>query len=142
MTTQCKPYPRVEFLISRFADWLTHRRELSEIRGMDRTDFDRIAGDLRISPAELDALVGRGPHAADELPRMLKALGIDEADLARTEPLVLRDMERVCALCNHKRQCDRELDAGTAAEHYEGYCPNAGTIDSLGVDGVGQAPAK
>ena len=56
---------------------------------------------------------------------MLKALGIDEADLARTEPLLLRDMERVCTLCRHKRQCDRELAAGTATEHYEGYCPNA-----------------
>ncbi|MFY9953475.1 hypothetical protein [Bradyrhizobium sp.] len=142
MTAQSKPYPRVELLISMFADWLTHRRELSEIRQMDRTDFDRIASDLRISPGELDALVDRGPHAADELPKLLKALGIEEADLARTEPLVLRDMERVCALCHHKRQCDRELAAGTSAEHYTGYCPNAGTIDSLGVDSVGQAPAK
>jgi hypothetical protein len=40
MTAQSKPYPRVELLISMFADWLTHRRELSEIRQMDRTDFD------------------------------------------------------------------------------------------------------
>ena len=48
------------------------------------------------------------------------------------EPLVLRDMERVCAMCNHKRECDRDLDAGTAAEHYEDYCLNAPTIDRLG----------
>jgi hypothetical protein len=99
---------------------------------MDRADFDRIASDLRISPGELDALVDQGPHAADELPKLLKALGIDEADLARTEPMVLRDMERVCALCHHKRQCDRELAAGTSAEHYQGYCPNAPTIHDLG----------
>jgi hypothetical protein len=132
MTAQSKPYPRVELLISVFADWLKHRRELSEIRQMDRADFDRIASDLRISPGELDALVDQGPHAADELPKLLKALGIDEADLARTEPMVLRDMERVCALCHHKRQCDRELAAGTSAEHYQGYCPNAPTIHDLG----------
>ena len=132
MTAQSKPYPRVELLISVFADWLKHRRELSEIRLMDRADFDRIASDIRISPGELDALVDQGPHAADELPKLLKALGIDEADLARTEPMVLRDMERVCALCHHKRQCDRELAAGTSAEHYQGYCPNAPTIHDLG----------
>ena len=53
-------------------------------------------------------------------------------DLARSEPLVLRDMERVCSLCNHKRQCDRDLAAGTAAAHYEEYCGNADTIDGLG----------
>ena len=63
---------------------------------------------------------------------MLTALGIDRQDLARTEPLVLRDMERVCSLCNHKRQCDRDLAAGTAAAHYEEYCGNADTIDGLG----------
>ena len=107
MTAQIKPYPVVDYLINKFGDWLNHRRELGEIRQLDRTDFDRIAGDLRISSNDLDQLVRQGPHAADELPKMLKALGIDEADLARTEPLVLRDMERVCTLCRHKRQCDR-----------------------------------
>ena len=132
MTAQSKPYTVVDYLINKFGDWLNHRRELGEIRQLDRTDFDRIAGDLRISSNDLDQLVRQGPHAADELPKMLKALGIDEADLARTEPLVLRDMERVCAVCHQKRQCDRDLAAGTSAEHYEGYCPNAPTIEGLG----------
>ncbi|MFH1339634.1 MAG: hypothetical protein ABIL01_00255 [Pseudomonadota bacterium] len=131
MTVQEHPFPRVEALINTFGDWLRHRRDLSEVRRMDTTEFDRIASDLRVSPGELDTLVQRGPHAADELPKLLKVLGIDEADLARTEPLVLRDMERVCAMCASKRQCDRDLAAGTSAEHYEGYCLNAPTIDSL-----------
>ena len=132
MTAQNKPYPVVAFLIETFGDWLKHRRELSEIRQLDTSTFDCIASELRVSPADLEALVRQGPRAADELPKMLKALGIDENDLARTEPLVLRDMQRVCALCHHKRQCDRELVGGTAAEHYDGYCPNAPTIDGLG----------
>ena len=132
MTAQDHPYARVELLIDTFGDWLKHRRELSEMRQMDRFDFDRIASDLRVSPGDLDTLVRRGPHAADELPKLLKALGIDQADLARTQPLVLRDMERVCALCHQKRQCDRDLAAGTSAGHYEGYCLNAPTIDGLG----------
>ena len=84
-----------------------------------------------MSPAELDEMVRHGPHAADELPVMLKALGIDEHRLARTETMLLRDMERVCALCRDKAKCDRDLIAGTAAEHYEDYCLNAPTIDQL-----------
>ena len=134
MTTQSKPYPRVQFLIDTFAQWLQHRRELSEIRQMDREDFERIAADLRIAPGELDELVRQGPHAADELPQMLKVLGIDEAALSRTEPLVLRDMERVCAMCRDKPRCHRDLAAGTAGAHYEEYCLNAPTIDRLGED--------
>ena len=131
MTAQIKPYPVVDYLINKFGDWLNHRRELGEIRQLDRTDFDRIAGDLRISSNDLDQLVRQGPHAADELPKMLKALGIDEADLARTEPLVLRDMARVCALCRQKARCDHDLGAGTSPEHYADYCLNASTIDGL-----------
>jgi transcriptional regulator with XRE-family HTH domain len=134
MTTHSKPYPRVQFLIDTFAQWLQHRRELSEIRQMDRDDFERIAADLRISPGELDELVRQGPHAADELPQMLKVLGVDEAALSRTEPLVLRDMERVCAMCRDKPRCHRDLAAGTAGAHYEEYCLNAPTIDRLGED--------
>jgi len=131
MTAQSKPYPAVQLLIDTFADWLKHRRELNELRQMDRADFERIADDLRVSPTDLDELVRHGPHAADELPLMLKALGIDARKLARIEPMLLRDMERVCAMCNQKTRCDRDLIAGTAADHYEGYCLNAPTINRL-----------
>jgi uncharacterized protein YjiS (DUF1127 family) len=131
MTAQDRPYPAVQSFIETFAAWLRHRRELSELQQLDRNEHDRIADDLRISPTELDELVRHGPHAADELPRMLKALGIDEQALARAQPMVLRDMERVCALCGHKAECDRDLDAGTAADNYENYCLNAPTIDRL-----------
>ncbi len=132
MTAQEHSFPRVESLINTFADWLRHRRELSEIRQMDTGDFNRIASDLRMSPNMLNMLVRQGPHAADELPKLLKSLGIDEADLARSEPLVLRDMERVCAMCASKRKCDHDLAAGTSAGHYAEYCLNAPTIDGLG----------
>lgn len=132
MTVQDKPYPVVSLMIESFGDWLNYRRELREMGEMDAVSFAQIAGDLRISSAELGTLVRQGPHSADELPKMLRALGIDEADLARTEPVVLRDMERVCTMCNHKRQCGHELAAGTAAAHYEKYCGNAPTIDGLG----------
>ena len=130
MTAHHATYPTVEFMIGKFADWLKHRRELNEIRQLDRSEFDLIANDLRISSGDLDQLVQRGPHGADELPRMLRSLGVSEADLKRTQPMLVRDMERVCALCVDKAHCDRELAAGTAAEHYSGYCPNAPNIDA------------
>ena len=128
MTAQEKLVGRV---VDIFGEWLKHRRELREMREMDAANLGQIASELRMTSADLEALVRQGPHAADELPKMLTALGIDQEDLARSEPLVLRDMERVCAMCNQKAQCDRDLIAGTAAEHYEGYCLNAPTIDRL-----------
>ena len=129
MTAHSKPY--IEALITIFSDWLRHRRELNEMRQLDRADFDRIACDLRVSPDALEQLVRNGPHAADELPKLLKTLGIDEATLANTQPFLLRDMERVCAMCEQKRQCDRDLADGTSAERYQDYCANAPTIARL-----------
>jgi len=130
-----KPHSIVEQLTQTFGDWLKHRQELNEMRQLNTSEFDRIASDLRVSPADLNELVRNGPHAADELPKLLKALGIDEKSLARIEPLVLHDMERVCALCHNKRECDRDLAAGTSAERYQGYCLNAPTIKQLGQAG-------
>jgi hypothetical protein len=131
MIAQHESYPTIEFWIDKFVDWIKHRRELSEVRQMNRTDFDLIARDLRVSPDELDRLVASGAHGADEMPEMLKALGIEVADLARVDPLMVRDMQRVCSLCRDKAHCHGELAGGTAAQHYREFCPNAPTIDAL-----------
>jgi hypothetical protein len=83
MTVQSKPHSVVEALFGTFSDWLKHRRELNELRQLNTAEFDRIASELRVSPTDLNELVRQGPHAADELPKMLKVLGIDEEALAR-----------------------------------------------------------
>src|ERR1700756_2113711 len=108
MPAQSKPYSRVELLINAFSRWLQHRRELSEMRQMDRTNFEQIASDLQLYADTLEDLVRKGPHAADELPKLLQALGLDEAGLASSNPLMLRDMERVCAICQRKGECDHD----------------------------------
>jgi uncharacterized protein YjiS (DUF1127 family) len=125
-------YPVVESLIDLFARWLQHRREIAGLCSCDAAEFSRIASDLGVSPNELDQLIRRGPHVAEELPKMMAALGLDGKTIARAQPLVMRDLERVCALCEQKKQCDRDLAAGTAAQHYEEYCVNASTFASLG----------
>ena len=79
MTPQDHSLSVVERLTHTFSEWLKHRQELSEMRHLDASEFDRIASDLRLSPADLDELVRQGPHAADELPKLLKAVEIDPA---------------------------------------------------------------
>lgn len=132
MATQTKTYPIVENAINLFNDWLRHRREMRELRDMNSNDLAQIARDLCVSTADLDAFVRQGPHASDELPQLLKSLGIDEATLARTPLVLQRDMMRVCAACQQKARCNNDLNAGTLAQHYEEYCPNAPAIGELG----------
>ena len=128
-------FPVVETLVNLFGDWLEHRREVSEMRQLRGSDFDRIAQELGVSTADLEELVNRGPHAADEMPRLPAALGIDEAGLERCQPFVLRDMERVCAVCQSKGECDFHLSAGDIADHYRKFCLNTPTLDALKTTG-------
>jgi len=129
---EARHYPVVESVIDVFARWLKHRREIVESCGCDSEEYARIARDLNISTADLDELIRRGAHASDELPKMMAALQIDPKAVMRVEPLVMRDMQRVCSLCDHKRRCEHEFAAGTAAEHYTQFCPNASTLGALG----------
>ena len=130
---EIKSYPIVDKLINMFDSWLKHRQGIREMREFDIGEFARIAHELGVTPDDLDTLVRRGLDAIEELPKLLTALGVDEKAIARTLPLVLRDMERVCASCQQKRQCDHDIAAGTSGQHYEEYCDNAATINSLGL---------
>jgi len=129
--SEFKNYPVVESVIDLFTRWLERRREIAELCTCDAISREKIAIDLGVSPGELDQLIRRGPHAADELPKMMAAIGLDAKAIARAQPLVMRDLERVCALCEQKKQCDRDLAAGTAAQHYKEYCVNAETLAAL-----------
>ena len=84
MTVQEKPSTVVGRVVDGFVHWLKHRRELREMREMDAANFSQIAGELRMTSADLEALVRQGPHAADELPSARRRTGIDQEALART----------------------------------------------------------
>jgi hypothetical protein len=132
-TVQHEPYPFVTKVIHLFSDWLKQHRELNELieYSAEFGGLEPVARELNVTPADLEMLVRHGPQSASELPYMLTALDIDEAALRRAEPALLRDMERVCSFCTHRRQCHQELAAGTAATNYVEYCENSDTIDML-----------
>lgn len=132
MSSKQNDYPIVDGFIEMFCEWLKHRHDMQEIGRLDPQAYSSVASDLRVTPAELHELVRQGPHSADELPRLLHTLGIEEADLARSEPAVLRDMERVCAQCGSKSRCTNDIERGVAARTYGDYCPNTVTIESIG----------
>lgn len=118
-------------LIARVVDWLGRFHGSADVRALSACEVESIAQDLRISRAELEALVVHSQQGAKELPQLLKALGIDESAIARKEPSVLRDLTLACALCSTKFRCNREMEAETAALHYPEYCANSYTIDAL-----------
>ena len=65
----------------------------SEIANCTPEQVAVIARDMGLSPAELLSITAKGPHAADELPRLLRALGVDPQSL---HPMILAR----CATCS------------------------------------------
>jgi Family of unknown function (DUF6455) len=104
---------------------------IREINELNSAEFAKIARELNVSTADLNTSVHQGPHAADELSKLLTLLGIDRDTLSQTQPLMLRDMTRVCGSCQQKRRCSQDLGTSASAQHYEEYCLNAPAIEEL-----------
>ena len=115
-------------------DWRRTSSELSELESCGADEARRIAQDIGVSVSDLRTLTRHGSDAADLLLRRMSVLHIDPAELARTEPTVFRDLQRLCTMCKSKGRCIRDLDnraADPAWEEWRDYCPNATTLSML-----------
>jgi hypothetical protein len=98
----------------------------------------RTAKDLGITAAELRLLVSRGSQEADLLHRRMALLQLDPKEIASSEPLLFRDLQRLCALCDSRGRCIRDLARDSTREptepesaDWQDYCPNAATLNML-----------
>lgn len=122
-------YPVVAAVIEILTNWWKRNSDRSDLVNLADADVERIAKDLGVSVPDLRTL-DRG-CAVLLLPKMMQALDLDPAAVARAEPDVYRDLQRVCAMCDEKKRCGREVAAGDAAATYEAFCPNAVTLTAL-----------
>src|SRR5690242_16074121 len=132
------PHPDYESLQSVFsslAQWAKRCRETLEtskrLADCGPDEAARIARDLRLQPKELAMIAKKGPRAADLVRKMLAALGIDAGQLESDDPATMRDLQRLCAMCTEKGQCQYDLANGITAPNFRDYCPNAYTLDAL-----------
>lgn len=113
-----------------FSDWLRHRRERAELEAMSVDEVGRLARDIGVGSDELERMVAAA-HDPERLSEMLRTLDLDEPALKRAEPAMLRDMQRLCSLCETTSTCQHALEIGIAPMTYRSFCPNAATLDAL-----------
>ena len=118
-------------VIDRIHAWVEHRRNINELHGLDAGEFHRMARELGLAPGYLDMLVQQGPPHADELPRMMKALGFSQATIDAINPREFADMQTCCGECEHKHTCNSDISAEIAAQNYQYYCANAETLKAM-----------
>jgi hypothetical protein len=128
-------YPALEGVLDAVANWFRKHHHAAgsydELTTWGPEEIARIARDVGVSSGELIHMAEKGPHAADQLPRLLRAVGVDPGMLSRDDPAMMRDMQRLCTACRRKRRCERDLAAGTAANNYRSFCPNAASLEKL-----------
>jgi hypothetical protein len=117
------------------ARWIDRYRDMldpdHQFAACTRDEVEVIAHDLGMTSDDLRTLTRKGPDGARLLYKMLSALGADPKRLAKDDPLVMRDLQRLCVSCTYKRQCEHDLAEGRSAENYHDYCPNAYTLDLM-----------
>jgi hypothetical protein len=127
--------PETHGAFAAIARWIDRYRDMLDPERQFGTctpeDVQAIAHDLAMTPADLRTLTRKGPEGARLLYKMLAALGADPKKLSKDDPMVMRDLQRLCVSCGYKRQCEHDLTEGHAAENYHDYCPNAYTLDLL-----------
>jgi hypothetical protein len=120
--------------IAEWWPWTSASRERSEPKLIDRPEAERI-GLVPVAPDPQSCGFKIPAYDVSPLFRRLALLNIDRDELAETDPLLFHELQGLCALCQSKGRCVRELgEEGDAAERqgWHEYCPNAMTLNALG----------
>jgi hypothetical protein len=75
-------------------------------------EVERIAPDLSLTADELRALARKGVDSALLLYRRMADLGLDRAEVAHAQPKVMRDLQKLCTICDSKTRCERDFARG------------------------------
>ncbi|MGU3340720.1 heavy-metal resistance [Methylobacterium mesophilicum] len=109
-------------------EWCCLLRAARELRDIDaemmgtmmEADF---SGPANLSPEALAKV--------RSVARLMRSLNLDPEAIRQREPEAMRAIEAACLSCAERSRCTRELWAGTAADAYREYCPNAVRLDGL-----------
>jgi hypothetical protein len=122
---------RSQRLIGRIKATVSRAVNGNELRDIGRAEFSQIARDLNLSPLELHKLsIGNGSSPA-LLEKRLAEFDFAPELVKRLHPEVLRDLQRVCAMCASTNRCAREFARREPASPRSEYCPNTQTLEAL-----------
>jgi hypothetical protein len=133
-------WPVIDNVIAPLGEWWRHhavvRENLADLAAFGPEETARMAQDVGLAPGDLHELAKHSSDAARLLDKRLAMLSLSPPELVRTAPAELRDMERLCTLCQSKRRCARDLATDADDPAWRQYCPNEQTLLSLAREGI------
>ena len=116
-------------------NWKNRRSELFfDFDNCSEDELKRTARHLGIPIGQLRWIARYSPDPAALLERRMEALCLDPNEVAHTEPLTFRELQRHCAKCERRGRCALDLAdrfSDPAWQNWEDYCPNAATLKML-----------
>jgi uncharacterized protein YjiS (DUF1127 family) len=126
-----EPPRPITWLAHQWKDWQRRRRAIAEMARCTSGEREHLARDIGVSDADFCVLARKPADASALLTQRLDQLQLKPDDIRAVEPLVLRDLQRVCSLCASKRKCRHDFATRPWSRAWKGYCPNAVTLDAL-----------
>lgn len=103
----------------------------SDLDALESDHVEAIARDIGLTTDDLYRLDRRGESPYLLLPERLAQEGIKPTVVQAEWPSVWKDLQRVCALCDHADVCQRDFDARPDSGEWHNYCPNDSTMKFL-----------
>ncbi|MBD9373249.1 hypothetical protein IB238_11530 [Rhizobium sp. ARZ01] len=117
-----------EMMAARWKGYRDSAQMLRNLTQLGPREIGTIAADCGLTSEQFCDVVGRGPHAADELGNVMTALGINAEALQHKDRTAFNDMTRVCAACSHKAACRRSIRNGTIVTDHVAFCNNSDVL--------------
>ncbi|MGY3533337.1 hypothetical protein ACVILK_003078 [Bradyrhizobium embrapense] len=111
----------------------------AELAYLSAQDIDAIARELNLSTSDFRKMA-QNPGSPELLSKRLALAGFSGNTLAARHGDVVRDLQRVCGLCQTKIRCAADLERHKPVNPLKG-CPNEHTLRALARD-IGSAPQR
>jgi hypothetical protein len=111
----------------------------AELAYLGAHDIDAIARELNLSTSDFRKMA-QSPGSPELLNKRLALAGFSESALAACHGDVLRDLQRVCGLCQTKIRCAADLERHKSVNPLKG-CPNEHTLRALARE-IGSVPQR
>ena len=121
--------------IDRLVEWWTTTRDrwgrLAELRELPPDELQRVACDIGLTAGDLLEVSTHPEGTQQLLERRLTALDLPPEVISELLPMLMRDLQRTCTMCQAKAHCMDDLKVSPIADGWESYCPNSGTLRTL-----------
>lgn len=109
-------------------EWCCLLKAAQEMRDSDQEMMETLMEPDGPDPVTLS------PESAAKLrsiAKLMRSLDLDPVAVRTRHPEAMRQLEAACLGCQNRSRCARALWAGTAADTYRDFCPNAVRLDAL-----------